>query len=447
MLTVKAMRAFISWFNDHTFLRLLKNASWLSGGTVIAGLMGLASIALTARAIGPSDFGTLVIVMTYASIVDRLLNFQSWQFLIKNGANALEQKDKYRFRRQVKFSALLDSVSSALSTIVAISIAGIVGYLIDWSTYEINLAMAYSITIFFHLSGMPTGVLRLFDQFKTLATQKILLAAFNLLGVFIAWKFGGELPHFLLAFALSNIAGNLYLLIMGWHQLNHQNITGIWSTPLTGLGRSEPGMWRFVIYTNIESSVKIIRDLDIFLIKVILTAEAVGLYMMARKIAEALHMLVDSFFHAIYPEFSKLIAMRDMPKLHRLVKQSSFSVGIAATAIWGVFIIIGPWLVPFVFGASFAPVFTLATVCMLGSVFWAFSQPLSPILYNLGRAKDLFVIHAATAIMYIFVLAALTIEFDVIGASVAYAGFFFVWSALIAIVTRNRFNTHAWESQ
>jgi len=447
MSLAKMIRVIISWFDDHIYLRLLKNASWLTGGTFIAGLLSLGSIALTARSIGPSDFGTLVIVMTYAAIVDRLLNFQSWQFLIKNGADALEQNDKIRFRRQVKFSSLLDSVSSALSTIVAISFAGIAGYLIDWTDYEINLAMAYSLTIFFHLSGMPTGVLRLFNQFKTIAKQKILLAIFTLVGVLTAWIFNGDLSHFLLAYALSNIAGNLYLLAMGWRQLRLQKITGIWSTPLTDLQHSEPGMWRFVIYTNIESSVKIVRDLDIFLIKAILTAEAVGLYIMARKIAEALHMLVDSFFHAIYPEFSKLIALRDTPKLRRLVIQTSLSVGIAATLVWIGFIVTGDWLVPFVFGPSFAPVYTLASICMLGSVFWAFSQPLSPILYNLGRARDLFIIHAATAVIYIVALAALTIELDVVGSSIAYAGFFFAWSTLIAIVTRYRFNTHTWESQ
>lgn len=293
---------------------------------------------------------------------------------------------------------------------------------------------------------MPTGVLRLFDQFKTLAAQKILMAILNVLGVTVAWILNGDLSHFLLAFALSNIAGNIYLLAMGWRQLNRQGINGVWSIPLNGLRDSEPGIWHFVIYTNIESSVKIIRDLDVFLIKVILTSEAVGLYMMARRIAEALHMLVDSFFHAIYPEFSKLIALRNSSGLHRLVIQSSLSVGAAATFIWLCFLMIGPWLVPIIFGESFTPVFSLAAICMLGSVLWAFLQPASPILYNLGRARDAFVIHSITAVLYILALIPLTVEFDVIGSSVSYAGFFLAWSALTVFITQHRLKNHTWES-
>ncbi len=447
MLMKKAMQAIASWFDDHIYLRLLKNASWLTGATFIAGLLGLASITLTARALGATEFGVLIMVMTYATIVDRLFNFQSWQFLIKNGAEALEQNDRSRFRRQVKFSALLDAVSSILSTLVALGFAGIAGLLVGWSDYEINLAMIYSLTILFHLSGMPTGVLRLFNQFQTLAAQKVLMATFNLLGVITAWLLNGEPLHFLLAFALSNIAGNLYLLTMGWRQLNQQRITDVWSTSLTGLQRKEPRIWRFVIYTNVENSAKIIRDLDVFLIKIFLSAEAVGLYALGRRIAEALHMIVDSFFHAIYPEFSKIIALRDMPALRLLVKKASLSVGAAAIFVWLGFISIGPWLIPFVFGPSFAPSYTLAAICMLGSVVWAFSIPISPILYNLGKARDAFVLTLTSIMLYFLALVALTAGLGVTGASVAYTSYFLIWGILTAIVTRYHLNTHKWGSE
>ena len=273
------------------------------------------------------------------------------------------------------------------------------------------------------------------------------MATFNLLGVTAAWLLNGEPLHFLLAFALSNIAGNLYLLAMGWWQLNRQKITGVWSAPFADLQHSEPGIWRFVIYTNIESSVKIIRDLDVFLIKIFLSAEAVGLYTMARRIAEALHMIVDSFFHAIYPEFSKMIAMRDIAALRRLVKQSSLSVGAAATILWLGFLVLGPWLVPTIFGTSFTQAYTLAVICMLGNVIWAFSQPVSPILYNLGKARDVFVITTTMATLYILTLIALTSGFGVVGASIAYAGYFLAWSIITVVVTKYRLNAHKWESE
>lgn len=447
MLLAKVNRLISSWFNDSTFIRLIKNASWLSFGTILSGLMGFASIALTARGIGPADFGILVMIMTYAGIVDRLLNFQSWQFLIRNGADALEKNDIVRFQRQVKFSALLDSVSSSLSTIVAVSFAGIAGLFIGWSEHEINLAMAYSITIFFHLSGMPTGVLRLFNQFRAIAVQKIFMAAITLCSIIIAWLYNGNLQHFLLAFALSNIIGNLILLIMGWSQLKFQKILNIWSTPLSGLQSTEPGIWHFVFYSNIESSVKIIRDLDVFLIKIILSSEAVGLYSMARRFADALVMLVDPFYHAVYPEFSKLVASRDKLSLFRLLKKSSLSVGAVASLVWILFLFLGEWIANIVYGTNSDEVSILAALCMIGSVIWAFSQTLTPVLYNMGRAKVLFKIHLVSAILYIIILTPFTMVLGIYGSGIAYALFFITWCMLMFVATRHSMRSLQWEIQ
>lgn len=442
----KSIHVIRAWFDDHIFLRLIKNAGWLSGATFISGLLGLITIALTARALGPAEFGALTVIMAYVAIIDRLLNFQSWQFLIRNGAEALQQNDPVRLRRQIKFSILLDSISSLLSTLVAIAIASVVASLIDWTEQETGLAMLYSLTILFHLSGMPTGVLRLFDQYRRLATQKVITAVLNLLGVLVAWGLDGGLPAFLLAFAISSIAGNVILFVMGWWQLRTQKISGVWSTSLQGIRGSESGIWHFVIYTNIESSVKIIRDLDAFIIKAFLTAEAVGLYLLARRIAEALHMLVDPFSQAVYPEFTRLLARRHLPPLKTLIKKSSLTVGLTATLIWLGFIVIGPWLVPLVFGDDYAPAYLLAAICMAGSVLWAYFQPVTPILYGLGKAKDVFHIHISTAVLYVLLVTVFAVALDGLGAAIAYAGFFLAWSILASAVMRHRLHSHTWEA-
>src|SRR5690606_22459030 len=106
-------------------------------------------------------------------------------------------------------------------------------------------------TILFRITGTPTGVLRLFNKFAITAKQRILTASLNLSGVLLAWVMDGALQHYLLAFGMSNIVGNLFLVAMGWQELRSRGINQIWSSRLLDLPRKDPGVWRFVLYTNL----------------------------------------------------------------------------------------------------------------------------------------------------------------------------------------------------
>ncbi len=86
------------WFKDEGFRLLFKNAGTLLSGNMIAWILGLITFAITARILGPTQFGIFVLITTYVTIVDKILNFQSWQALIKYGAEVLEKKNNDSFK-------------------------------------------------------------------------------------------------------------------------------------------------------------------------------------------------------------------------------------------------------------------------------------------------------------------------------------------------------------
>ena len=67
--------------------RLFKNSSILFSGNLWVSILGLASFALTAKALGTEQFGLLVLVTTYVLLIDKLVNFQAWRALIKFGSD------------------------------------------------------------------------------------------------------------------------------------------------------------------------------------------------------------------------------------------------------------------------------------------------------------------------------------------------------------------------
>ena len=100
---------------EPVFRRLLRNISWLFSTHFLIGVIGMATLAFTARTIGASGLGILAIVEAYVRIVDRLLRLEPWQATIRYGVEALEIGDSPRFLRLVKLSIVIDLAGGLLA--------------------------------------------------------------------------------------------------------------------------------------------------------------------------------------------------------------------------------------------------------------------------------------------------------------------------------------------
>lgn len=429
-----------NWKSDIALNRLLRNASVLMGGNLIAALITLITMAVTARALGPEGFGTLSLMTTYVMLVDRLLNFQSWQLLIRTGTQAIVNKNDLLLRQVLKFSVFLDVISALISALVAIAGSFLFVKLIDLQSEHVILTQIYSVTILFNLIGMPTGVLRIYNRFHFQASQKVLVACMSLMGAVVASKMGADLFWYICFAALSLVVGQVFIFVVGWQEITKQGHKGFMNTSMTGFTKSVPDAWQFVIYTNIESSVKIIRELDVFIIKVVLNVEAVGLYKLARQFADALNLLVAPFFQAVFPEVSRFVATGNLVDLRKLAFRSSIIVGGLMTFVWLVFVVFGSSFIHFFFGEGFEPAYRLSLICMFGIVIWGFAQPLSPILFSLGRIKLVFYIHFVTTLLYVLMLWVGLERAGLLGSVYAHTVFYLIWSLVMLVATINFLN-------
>src|SRR3546814_2966375 len=86
------------------------------------------------------------------------------------------------------------------------------------------MATVYSVVILFHVSGMPTAVLRLFDRFKLFAWLQFVASLFKLVGVTVAFLSGAGLWAFLVVWALTDVLGKLLLLAVAWRELGRRGV-------------------------------------------------------------------------------------------------------------------------------------------------------------------------------------------------------------------------------
>lgn len=437
-------RTVSAWFSDQILQRLLKDAGWLMGGNALAALIGLATMAITARTLGPAGLGATVLIMTYAQLMNRLLSFESWHAIVKFGAHALERKDKDELARLVKLGTLLDMAGALLGFIAAVALAP---FIAEWIGLENDyrwLLSLYPAVILFNIPGAPTGVLRLLNKFHLVSLHRIAVSVIIFAGVAIAASSKAGVAGMLLAYAAGQVVGQILLLGAGWWVLAREDMTParIWKASIQKTHIRLREILQFVFFTNIESSVKILRDMDVFIIGNLLNTEAVGLYRVSRRLADVANMFIDPFFYAAFPSFNKLYASGNWTEFRRLAVRSSLIVGGVVSLGWLGFVVIGHWFIGLVFGDAYAAAYPVAVVCMLGMVIWAFAQPLSPALYSTNGYRKAFFIHLATSIAYAAMLIVAIHLAGMQGAAWAYAIFYLAWSAMMLAILVRQLHKH-----
>ena len=86
------LKNFANHFAGATFKKLIANASVLLSGGLLVSILGVVSVVLVARQLGPEIFGVFALFTSTVLVVDRLVNFQSWQAVVRYGSKLQRSK-------------------------------------------------------------------------------------------------------------------------------------------------------------------------------------------------------------------------------------------------------------------------------------------------------------------------------------------------------------------
>ena len=93
--------------------RLLRNIGWLLTGRGLNALLSLVYLALATRTLGLDNFGYFAIILALGQTVTGIANFQTWQFVVRWGADGDGPADA------TGFAIALDLLSIALGLVLA----------------------------------------------------------------------------------------------------------------------------------------------------------------------------------------------------------------------------------------------------------------------------------------------------------------------------------------
>jgi O-antigen/teichoic acid export membrane protein len=435
------LRRISHWFRDEVFRRLFLNAGRLIGANSITTGLGFIVTMLTARALGPENFGVLALVLVYAQVIGKLVTFHAWVAIVKFGDEALHKNDRSGFRQLIKLGFCLDLSSAILGTVLAISFSGLIIDLLGWDRTVQPLIVLYSILILFTLNGTPIGVLRIYDRFDILSYTGVITALIRLCGVIICLLFGQGLYGFVLVYLIAEIIGQFYQIITSLWVLHVQEVGNFLAEPLRGLGQRFSGIWKYVWSTNLNQTIKIVsRQGDSLLVAGLTTPADLGFYTIAKRIAKIMGGMSDPFFQSIYPELTRLWAASKKKEFVALIKRTTFILSGVALIIWLSFIVIGHPLIKLAFGTSYQASYILAVIYMFARVIAVCAFALGPALVTIGLPGEWLSALVITTVIYFLLLVPSVSTMGIIGAPLSYVAYQIVWlsSALYFLYSRRK---------
>ena len=410
-----------AWMADGLLKRLFRDASILLGGNIGGSLLGLVSIGLTARALGPGPLGILVLLKAYVGLIEKLTTFQSGQAFTAHGAQLLEQRRHQDFKSLVKFSVLLDVSAAGAGALIGMAAAYAFGQWRGWDVQQTQMAIWYSATLFSSIRETPRAVLRLFGCFNQLAILEVVAALIKLAGVVAVYFMGAGLVAFVAVWMVTEVVGNLLVVGMGWLEVRRQGFRGALASPVRGITTRCPGLWGFVWTTNMGGVVKgVSQEADTLLVGGLLGAAEAGLYKIAKQCAQVVFQLTEPLYRVLFPEIAKLWAKQDAASIQRLLRRLGLLGGCAATAVLVSVIALGSQLLSLAFGEAFGQAHAVLVWQMAGVTVMVSTFPLASALPATGQYRAAFRITLSSLGFYLLVLAVLTRSAGLVGAGAAY---------------------------
>lgn len=426
---------------SHSSLKkVLKNAGILLSGNMGAHIFGLLSIAIFTHSQGATIFGYYVLFLTFIEIIDKIFNFQTWQAFIKFATDFQVKDEHQNVMMLLKYSFLIDLVSLIVATLVALLLSSFAMEFFSIPSEYHTLLLLMSLTILFKTTEISTGVFRLYDRFKVQAKIAVYSSAIKFAMFGIIALVAPSFEVFVYATVLAHFITMMMKYFYAKSVLNEHDITIVEilkekvNMPLL----KELKIFSFIVYNNFDVSVRMVsRQLDTVILGRLYGAEVVGIYKIAKEVANLISKLTDPVYQAIYPEFAKMLANGKKLEAKQMVKKISLYAGGVGLIFYGLFLLLGQWAIGLAFGNEFLGAYDVALVYFIAIFIAIINLPLVPVLHSKGLAKHAFWNQLLATVGYCIVIYPLALYFSAIGAALAYIAFYIVWMFLALKTIKN----------
>jgi len=403
---------------DRVFRAVLKNAASLGTAKIVGAVIGLGALVCATRTLTAAEFGTLMLIHTYALGVGALTKFQSWQMILKFGGRPYELGNRDIPAQAIRFALGLDIVSGLLGAAIGVAALGYSSAFFGIALPYRADAMIYCTLIPTMTAATPTGVLRLLDRFDLISRQQIVTPVLRGIGAFAGWMTGAGLPAFLMTWYLADLAGDVVLWVMSIIELRRRDMHHALRPSLIQAPRGLDGVWRFVWLTNLNTTLDACwSPLGNLVVGGVLGPVAAGRYKIATTLLDSAVKPARFLEKGFFPEIMRLDPTSTQPwRLALKTGALSAGLGLVLTVIiWSG----GPSLIS-LFGQKYIASSDVMTIMSLALIFSMGGFPLESLLYMAGQARMVLLAQIVSVMLYMAAFTFLSRGCGLIGAAWAY---------------------------
>ncbi len=386
--------------------RVVKNFGVVLRGRGIAALLTLSATALMANALSATEFGLVILLHTYVLAVRGILNFRTYEAVVRFGVPLHENGDNAALKRLLSRTTRIDLAAGLGATLAGIVAAGMAGSFLHWDQHMISLAGLYSLVMLSSVINTPNGILRLYDRFDALSVFYTVGPTVRITGVAIAWILDAGMQTFVAIWAAAFVIENGWLFIRGHLEYKKQTARWLWravqAEPVgqreTRGSRQEFRHFIAVVYwqTNIDLLPK---HLSVLLAGNLLGPASAGMFRLARDFSSVLSKPAMMLREVMFPDLARM--------LHS--GTSGFSelgfraVKVAAGAGLLLVVLSIPLAEPVLglIGSEYTGAATLLSLMLLAATFELAGSPLRAAAYAMGSVAPVLRIHLLGVVVYL----------------------------------------------
>jgi O-antigen/teichoic acid export membrane protein len=366
--------------------RIFGNLARLLSGKAAAGVLSLAYLAIATRALGPVDYGVLILVHTYAMTVGGIIEFPGWHAIVRYGAQAVAENDQRRLGRLIAFAACVELTGGAVAVATAAALAPVLGPRLGWSPTAVAFALPYSLAVLASIRATPAGYLQLTGRFDLLGWHNVVAPLVRLAGAAAAMAAHAGLKGFLVAWLVAALAEWSAMWALGAYAARGRLTRAQLFGPLTGVTRENPGLWRFMIGANADVTVtELVARIPPLALGWMLGPDAAGLYALAQRITSVLSQPAQIFGQAAYVELARIAVSGDRRRVGATLRRAILVAMAAAAPVCLAVALFGRRIAEIAAGPGFERAAGLMIWLALARTLMLAAPPSSAALTALGR--------------------------------------------------------------
>lgn len=419
--------------------RLRRNIAVVVGSRLIFGLVNLATNILVIRAFGVAELGVAVMLQGYVRLFAGIVQLQSWQVILRFGAIAQEEAERsgsfQKLRQLFGFGFFVDIVTMGLAIVGAILCAPAAAELFDWPPEVALFAPFFMLSMPFVTHMTPNGIVRLYQRVDALAWQFAINAMLRLIGVSLAALFGGGMLEIVLAWFAASVISGLIPVAVAFREMNARANLPTFSGAVREARRMFPGVWRFLIFTNITGAgSQVLTNGTTLFVGAYFGAAETGIYETARRFSTALSRPTRLLGPLIFPDIAMLSAKSDWRAIRKLVLRLLRTTALLLLGAAAVLFPILPWLVELLFGSEFSDHIWLFRILLAGVLISVLGFAFGPWLLSANKSGVVLVISYIAIVFYVIIAGSLYQGYGTLAFAWGLLGYYALYEAMFISV-------------